>query len=273
MRIDVLAVGELMLDVIVPPIEPGRAVHEGVSVRAGGIPVNAALAAARTGAATAVAGRVGDDPAAAAIERALQRAGVSPLLAVDADLPTGTFVQSGESIVADRGANAAFAPADLPAVLEAGCVLVSGYTLLHEDTSDAGRAAIERARATAIAVVAPAAPLIARAGRRTFHELAKGATAIIANSEEAHLLTGLEPREAAVELATRYSLACVTAGTAGAFAASEGGVLHEPASDPADGQMTGAGDAFAGVLLSLLARGTQLSAALSTACAEAIASR
>jgi sugar/nucleoside kinase (ribokinase family) len=103
MQIDLLAVGELMLDVIIPPLRPGRAAHDRIDVRAGGIPVTAALAATRTGAGAAVAGRVGDDPAAAAIEHALSRAGVDLWLAVDAQLPTGTFVQSGDAIVARPG--------------------------------------------------------------------------------------------------------------------------------------------------------------------------
>jgi hypothetical protein len=91
-QIDLIAVGKLMLDVIVPPLRPGRAAHGRIDVRADGIPVTAALAARRTGAGTAVAGRVGDDPAAVAIEHALSRAGVELWLAVDAQLPTGTFV-------------------------------------------------------------------------------------------------------------------------------------------------------------------------------------
>jgi ribokinase len=268
-QIDLIAVGELMLDVIVPPLRPGRAEHDRIDVRAGGIPVTAALAATRTGASTAVAGRVGDDPAAAAIEHALSRAGVDLWLAVDAQLPTGTFVQSGQAIVADRGANAALAAGDLPATLDARCVLVSGYALLHQDTSAAGRAAIERARAEHVAVVAPAAPLVERVGARGFHRLAEGATAVIANEEEARVLTGLEPPQAAAELARRYSLACVTAGAGGAFAATRDEVLHAPAAGDGAGQMTGAGDAFAGVLLSSLVRGARLADALSAACAEA----
>jgi len=267
-QIDLIAVGELMLDVIVPPLQPGRAAHDRIDVRAGGIPVTAALAARRTGAAAAVAGRVGDDPAAAAIQHALSRAGVDLWLTVDAQLPTGTFVRSGDTIVADRGVNAALTAGDLPATLDARCVLVSGYALLHEDTSAAGRAAIERAQGECIAVVAPAAPLVERVGAREFHRLAEGATAVIANDEEARVLTGLEPPAAAVELTRRYSLACVTAGAGGAFAATRDEVLHVPAAGGA-GQITGAGDTFAGVLLSSLVRGARLADALSAACAEA----
>jgi ribokinase len=270
---DVIAVGELMLDVIVPPLHAARAVHDGISVRAGGVPVNAALAAARDGATAAVVGRVGDDPAAAAVERALSTAGVTPLLAVDRERSTGTFVQSGDAIVADRGANAALAPADVPASLEAHCVLVSGYALLHDDTEAAGRAAIERSGGLHTAVVTPAAPLLERVGARRFHRLAEGATAVVANREEARVLTGLEPPAAAAELAKRYSLACVTADAAGAFASTGRGVLHAPAAAAARGDETGAGDAFAGALLASLARGSDLGEALAAAATAAGESR
>ncbi len=83
------------------------------------------------------------------------------------------------------------------------------------------------------------------------------------------MLTGLDPPQAAAELARRYSLACVTAGAGGAFAATREEVLHAPAAGDGAGQMTGAGDAFAGVLLSSLVRGARLADALPAACAEA----
>ena len=55
------------------------------------------------------------------------------------------------------GASARLAPDDLPATLEAGAVLVSGYTLLQRGSEPAARAAIERARTAWLAVDAGSA--------------------------------------------------------------------------------------------------------------------
>jgi sugar/nucleoside kinase (ribokinase family) len=111
----IACVGEVMLDVFVTTAER----HGPVRVRAGGTPVNAALA---IGGAAVVVGRIGDDVAGAAIRAELPDA----RLAVDPTLPTGTFVELADGAVyADRGASAALALADvLP--LDADAVLLSG---------------------------------------------------------------------------------------------------------------------------------------------------
>jgi hypothetical protein len=115
----IACVGELMLDVYVTTRER----HGGVVVRAGGTPVNAALA---VGPGALVLGRVGDDAAAAALRAAL--AGVETRLAVDPALPTGTYVELADgSVHADRGANAALTLDDV-VPLTADAVLLSGYT-------------------------------------------------------------------------------------------------------------------------------------------------
>ncbi|HZQ15291.1 MAG TPA: PfkB family carbohydrate kinase [Gaiellaceae bacterium] len=249
MSAGLVAVGEVLLDVVAPQAE-GRVAHVPVSVRAGGVPVNVAVAAARAGVQAAVVGRVGRDAAAAAIEHALAAAGVTALLQRDETLPTGTFVRLGGRIAADRGASAALRAGDVPA-LEARAVVVSGYALLHEDTRPAARAALERARAEHVAVVAPAAGLMATVEPDEFHRLAAGATALFLNAAEARHLTAAGPRAACAELGRRYAVACVTAGADGAFASIDGALRHLPA-PPALLDTTGAGDALAGTLLAQL---------------------
>jgi len=262
-ELDLIAVGEVLLDVTVAELVPGRVSHAPVSVRAGGVPVNAALAAAAHGARTAVVGRVGSDPAAAAVRAELGAAGVEAILAADDELPTGTFVETGEgderAISADRGASARLSPGDIPS-LEARAVLVSGHALLRDDTAPAARAALESAVAPLIAVVA-AGPIGA-----DFHERAKGAIVLFANEDEARTLTGLEPREAALALAELYEVAVVTAGAAGAVAASGGEIAVARPSETVRSQRSGAGDAFAGVFLVELAGGVSLQEALARAC-------
>ena len=111
----IACVGEVMLDVFVGT----QARHGPIRTAVGGTPVNAARAA---GTAAFVVGRVGNDAAAAAIRAELPGA----RLAVDFDLPTGTYVELADGTVyADRGANAALALVDvLP--LDAAVVLLSG---------------------------------------------------------------------------------------------------------------------------------------------------
>jgi sugar/nucleoside kinase (ribokinase family) len=265
MEWQLVAVGEVLLDVTAPALAGSAVVHGPIRVRPGGVPVHAAVAAAAAGARAAVVGRVGADPAAAAIRDGLRRSGVGALLAEDAERPTGTFVESGAAIAADRGASAALEPADLPSPLDTASVLVSGHALLHDDTKAAARAALDLAGVPHAAVVAASALLIAQLGADAFHDRARGATVLIANADEARALTGRGPARAAAELAGRYALACVTDGPGGAYASSGGQVSHVPA-DPRPGSATGAGDALAGVLVCSLAQGLELEEALAAAC-------
>lgn len=269
---DLLAVGEVLLDVSAPEFAAGLSAHAPVRVAAGGSPVLAARAAAELGASAAVAGRIGDDDAGSAIRAALVRAGIEPLLAVDGERATGTFVEAGSGaargVVTDRGASAALGAADLPAALTAGAVLVSGFALLHDDTAPAAVAAIARAEARWIAVGAGSAALAGRRGAEAFHALARGANVLLANAAEAAALTGLDPEAAALALAERYGLACVTDGPAGAVAAVAGGRIARAAPpEPVARVRAGAGDAFAGALLASLARGAALDETLQIACA------
>jgi len=120
--LDLLAVGDVLLDVLLPD-RPER--HVEVVVRAGGAAVNAARTARRLGATAAVAGRVGDDAPGHGIARELERLGIDALLTFDPDRPTGTAVyRGGEIFAADRGANEAAAFEWLPA---ARATLVSAY--------------------------------------------------------------------------------------------------------------------------------------------------
>ena len=270
LELDLVAVGEVLLDVAAPELSSGAVVHGPVRVRAGGVPVHAAVAAARAGARAAVVGRVGSDPAAAAIKDALARAGVEAQLVEDRERPSGTYVEARDAIAADRGASAALAPGDIPSPLVAGAVLVSGHALLHDDTVRAARLALTSARARHVAVVAASARLIDSLGAAAFHERAAGATVVVANAEEAWALTNLGPAAAVVELARRYRFACVTAGDAGAFLAT-GLEVVQFGVDSVTGDTTGAGDALAGVLLVSLARGLTVHQALGAACAAALA--
>jgi sugar/nucleoside kinase (ribokinase family) len=276
-RRDLIAVGDVMIDVVVTSDALARGGHVSGQARIapGGSAANAAVWARAAGASAAVVGRVGDDFAGRALKAALEERGVEALLAVDNDAPTGAVLSLGETIVAERGANARLAPVDLPDRLEAGSVLVSGYALLHQDTEPAARAALDRADSSWVAVDGASARLLERYGRERFLDATRSVSVLLVDEDEAYALTGAEPEGAAASLGARYRLVCVKRGPGGVVAVLDGRILSAAATPvQADGTV-GAGDAFAGVLLARLARAGDLGDALdeaSRAGAAAVAS-
>ncbi len=269
---DLIAIGDVMLDGTLPAPVAGARVHGRIRLGAGGSAVNAAREAARLDANAAVVGRVGADAAGRLVADSIAADGVEALLAVDADAPTGcVVVVGGSSIVADPGASGRLAPSDLPASLEAGAVLISGYTLLQRGSEPAARAAIDRARTAWLAVDAGSSGLVTAFGVERFLEATSTVRVLLANADEARALTGLEAEDAALALAQRYDVACVKLGGAGALAASGEDVVHESVQAIERDDTVGAGDAFAGGLLVALARGAALAGALRSGCDAATA--
>ena len=245
-----------MIDVSVEgdALEHGGHVTGKVRIAPGGSAANAAAWAGAGGASAAVVGRVGDDVAGAVLRTALEERGIDALLAADAEAPTGAVLTLGGTIVAERGANARFVPADVPAALEAGAVLVSGYALLQPDTEAAALAALERAAAEWIAVDAASARLLDRYGREPFFAATGAATGLLLNEDEAYALTDEEPEGAARALRDLYRLVCVKRGADGAVGVLDGELLAVPAPRIAVVDPAGAGDAFAGALLTALVK-------------------
>jgi sugar/nucleoside kinase (ribokinase family) len=247
-------------------------VHGRIELRAGGSAANAALAAARLGARTAVIGRVGADAPGRLVADTLAATGVQPLLAVDDDVATGcVIVVGGTSVVADPGASARLAPGDLPEPLAARAVLVSGYSLLQAGPEPAARAALERAQADWLAVDAASARLVAGFGIDRFLRATATANVLLANDDEARALTGLEAEQAVLMLTRRYRVVCIKLGRAGALASSGGDIARVDVQPLDRADTLGAGDAFAGGFLFALARGDELTAALRIGCDTATA--
>ncbi len=269
---DVVAVGDVMVDVSVeaPALVRGGDVHGRVKVRPGGSAANVAVWAVAAGAHARVFGRVGDDLAGALVRGELDRRGVEAVLAVDRSMPTGSMLvvhEAGERwVVADRGANQAMAPGNLPTRIEADAVLVSGYLLLQRGSSAAARAALERARARYVAIDAASWALVRDFGPDAFFEATAAATVLLANRREARVLSGLDGEDAAEALARRYPVVCVKLGGDGAVMSWEGLLIRTGAEPVEEVDASGAGDAFDGVLLATLVAGASPGEALRAAC-------
>jgi sugar/nucleoside kinase (ribokinase family) len=269
--VDLIAVGDLMLDVRADTraLARGGDVHGRVAVQPGGTSANAAVWAVWAGASARVHGRVGDDLVGRVLRDALAARGVEPAVSLDPEAPSGTMLvvhESGErSMVADRGANARLSADDLPASLDAGAVLVSGY-LLQSGAHDAAVAALERARSTHVAIDAASWPLVEAFGADRFFEETASASAVLANEREAYALTGLEGAAAAAALGERYAVAAVKRGADGAALVVEGVLVCADGERISEVDPTGAGDAFDGVLLVGLVRGDDPVVALGRAC-------
>jgi sugar/nucleoside kinase (ribokinase family) len=161
--------------------------------------------------------------------------------------------------VADRGANAAFAAADL-GVLDADAVLVSGYLVLADDTATPAASALA-APARWVAVDAAAAGLVHAVGADEARRRFGPARVLLANAVEATALTGLgDPEAAARELAALHEVVIVKLGPEGALGVAAAEAAHVPAAggDP----WLGDGDAFDGGVLAGLAGGLGLRDAL-----------
>jgi sugar/nucleoside kinase (ribokinase family) len=266
---DVVVVGDVMLDVVAESaaLARGGDVHGRVRVHPGGGATNAAVWAAASGASVELYGRVGDDVPGRMIREAVSERGVRPMLAVDPLEPTGTMLvvlEDGErSMVADRGANARLSVDDVPDVLEAGAVLVSGYILFHQGSEAAALAALERARTPNVAVDAASWPLIEAYGVERFFEATAHATILLSNEREAEVLAG---GQEFANLTERYSIVYVKRGRDGSMVFERDGETHVitgSAAPTEDADTTGAGDAFDGALLAALVHGaTPMEAAI-----------
>jgi sugar/nucleoside kinase (ribokinase family) len=228
--VDLVCVGDVMLDIHLPAPEGGR-LHAPIEVRVAGSAVNAARAAARLGRHAVVVGRVGDDPAGRLIASELVRDGIDALLEIDAGLATGTTAYVGGAVVADRGANVRL---DAPELPEARATLVSGY-------------------------LPSPAPILERS-----HGLRGFDTQGVAAPLPADILIGPH-----LDL-TGAPVVCSTEGADGATARAGDETVSVRPERVLDRSPVGAGDAFAAAFLLALADGSALEAALRAGCSAAV---
>ncbi|MEA2136019.1 MAG: hypothetical protein QOC68_3928 [Solirubrobacteraceae bacterium] len=274
-----VVVGDLMSDVVAwasAPLAHASDTPAQITTHPGGGGANVAARLASQGVATLLVARIGNDPAGRAAVEDLRAAGVRTSVAVDPVRPTGTVVvivePTGErTMLPDRGANAALAPADLPVeeLRSATHLHLSGYTLLDPGSRAAGLVALEHAREAGLSVSvdpASAAPLEA-AGARAFLDWVAHADVLLPNLEEAVVLTGArDPEAAAWALARDGREVVITLGAGGAlWSDGEQVVRAAAAAAPAPIDSTGAGDAFTAGWLAARLDGAEPAEALAAA--------
>ncbi|MEM1252107.1 MAG: ribokinase [Cyanobacteria bacterium P01_H01_bin.21] len=277
----IIVFGSLNMDLVaqVPTLpQPGETLlGTGFHTVPGGKGANQAVAAARLGLPTAMAGRIGDDSFGRALRDALHGAGVATdLLQVD-DAPSGVALinvdDAGENqIVVVPGANGNVTASDakrLPLGTEPSVLLMQFEIPLVAVQAAARQAADSSTDHCVIVDPAPARMDLPK----DFYGLVDILTP---NRTEASQLTGVQVKsiptamEAAQVLRQRgVSTVIVKLGNQGAVVASESEVFHVPAFEVKAVDTVAAGDAFNGGLAVALLEEKSLRAAVVWASAVA----
>jgi sugar/nucleoside kinase (ribokinase family) len=260
----IVVVGDVGLDVVARhegPIPHGGDIRAKVHFTSGGAGANTALWLRAEDAETTLIARIGDDSGGRMVKSELEAAGVRCSFAVDPEEPTFCVVVlvdgAGErSMLADRGANSRFSPADITeeALTGASHLHLSGYVLLQPSSRPAALASLAAAKKAGLttSVDPQAATLITDPA--AFLDDVRGVDLLMPNTSELVALTGSSDPAAAKELLSYVGEVVVTAGLDGASWVDAGGNITSVPSQPADCvDSTGAGDAFdAGVLAAWL---------------------
>lgn len=289
----VVVVGAINVDLVVAAERlprPGETVvGGGLEQHGGGKGANAAVAAARAGAAVCLVGAVGADDTGAATLADLRAEGIDVTgVAVLHGQPTGMALivvdPNGENQIAvGAGANAAVTAEHVrwalrDALPRASCVLIS-----TEITGEAVAAAVEAATAAGVPCILNPAPVVPAVLDVIGHkdviltpnatELAELADALNAESIGRH--PNSSDLESAADRARQVARrtgapVVVTVGADGALVVlPDGQVEHVPAAPTVVRDTTGAGDTFNGVLAARLALGDGFCHAVRTAIAAA----
>jgi sugar/nucleoside kinase (ribokinase family) len=251
----VVCLGDLMVDVLAllpGPLAVGSDTPAPVTSCGGGAAANVAAWCAALGAHASYLGRVGADAFGRQAVDELAASGVDVRVETDAHRPTGTCLvlvdPAGErTMVPSAGANDA--PLDVALLPSAADWLyVSGYALLNAGSRPSALAAmaVARDRGWSLAVDPASAAPLAAIGPATFLGWLGRDVLLLANTDEAQVLTGTDDAEAAARaLGARVAAAVVKAGADGAVWSDGSAVLAMPAAPATILDTTGAGDAFA----------------------------
>lgn len=238
----------------------------GIRLTGGGQAANTAAWLAWQGHRVTLIAAVGDDEPGQARLAELTGIGVRCAVRRCSRAPTGTvivLVEGGDrTMITQRGANLSLTAEDVDAALLAAPdhrhLHLSAYPLLDEASRGAGlRAlALARERRMSVSVDAASAQPLRRAGPDAFLGWVRGIDLLLANADEAAVLTGGEDAEPAARALTATARnVIVKLGPAGAlWAGPDGSLVRSPAPRALVADPTGAGDAFAaGVLAAWVA--------------------
>jgi len=278
----VAVVGDAGLDVLARasgPLAVGSDTRAAVRVTGGGAAANTAAWLVTCGADALLIARVGADDAADLVRAGLERSAVRAALTVDPARPTCCVVvlvdADGErTMLPDRGASAALAPADIDCVDLTGVdhLHLSGYVLLDESSRAGGVAALAAARRAGLttSVDPQAAALLVDPSR--FLADVEGVDLLLPNADEMAALAGACDVRAARTLLDRVGAVAFTTGAGGATWVDRSGATTVPAVDAAVVDPTGAGDAFdAGLITAWLTGASKDRALHAGAVAGAVA--
>ncbi len=294
MSFDLITIGNVCVDLFVPeherPPSGGIALIPSLSLAPGGNGANTAVTAARFGARSALAGRIGDDVFGDYLARFLAGEGVdTALLEVHPELSTPTTLvfndDTGErSFVHSPGTNATFALS--PAVTTADCPTLhfAAPELLGswwpDGAVDTARRAKERGT-TRVSLDLFVSPDMSPAELAESHREILALTDVaLPNEPEALAVTGTRDVDSAIDAlhGAGVPLVVVKRGAAGAVVSESGRRTLVRTASVRALDTCGAGDSFAGAFLVGLSRGleparaAEFGCAVGTACVEEIGS-
>jgi sugar/nucleoside kinase (ribokinase family) len=277
MSINVLCIGDVMLDVIVQigvtpqQINYGSDTAARISTGSGGAAGNVAAWLTRTPAQSTIVSRIGDDPAGAAIIAEFDQLGVTHSGLTTAGKSSGVVIvlvdSTGErTMFPDKGANSYLELSDLPDLEKYHAVYISGYALINSISRPTVLAMMERIKEAGIAIYFDPAS-VGALKEITDSELLNWLSlmdVLFLNEEEAIFISGSSNIEKALDYLLKFSSTVVIKrGSEGCIAKVRGSdSISISAKEQGVIDTTGAGDSFAAGFIAAFAEKAELNAAL-----------
>ena len=235
------------------------------TIMAGGSAANTIKTISRLGLEAAFIGKVGNDPMGRQYYDSLVRQGVTPMLGIEKEVPTGTAVTfisaDGQRTFADNlGAAVCMSISDVPSeILEAYDTLyIEGYLVADKPFVET---VLRKAQKAGMRICMDLSSYnVVAENRDFFFQIIKDYVDIVfANEEESAMLTETVPENALQQLGEICDIAVVKLGGKGACAIQNGtyydvaGIMVDEVLDT-----TGAGDTFAAGFLYALSKGKDI---------------
>jgi len=279
MPVQVLCIGDVMLDVIVhidvtpQKINYGSDTASRISTGSGGAAGNVAAWLTRTDARSTIVCHVGDDPAGGAIVADFDALGVEHGELAIPGQASGVVIVLVDSLgertmFPEKGANSSLTISDLPELSKFQAVYISGYALLNPLSRPGVLAMIERIKADNITIYFDPASVgtMKDVSDNEMHQWFSLMNVLLLNEEESIYLTGSVDIERALDYLLDYSeVVVIKRGSMGAIAKTRGfDSISVPAVAATVTDTTGAGDSFAAGFIASYAKTHDLTAALTS---------